>query len=315
MAATVTYSHTLLIPLTRQCGALCEYCLFRSADDPLRSFDEIESAIRRHINSGIKSVVLASGQSLSALPSLREQWSAQGYASYIEFVRDVARLVIEHQLMPTLDVGPLTYAELETIRPYVVSLFLWVENTNDELLSRFQQNKPLDDLLESLNDSGLLGIPVTTGLLLGLGESIDDAMATLDAIDEIQRRHGHIQNIVLRPLVTVPVKSYSRSDWDQVLMIYNYAKRLFSDVPVTLPYREAGGWLETGLTPDDIGEVYEGYDGLIWDQTFPKLSDIEKNLHKKNFIVKPRFPIRPSYAGRLHASPELQTVLDAWNVK
>ncbi len=162
MLHTLTYSHSLSIPLTRACGADCKYCTFKNDERKLLSFDEIEALVRQYYNSGICEVVIAGGQNLDAIPELPGQWQKQGYSSFIEYVRDICHLLLENHLIPTLELGPLSYAQLETISPYIAGITINLENVNPDFIRGFQTGKSLDDKIESLSDAGLLGIPAST---------------------------------------------------------------------------------------------------------------------------------------------------------
>ncbi len=312
MSQVLTYTHSLLIPLTRACGAECNYCTFKDNEEKILSFDEIEALISRHYNSGICEVLLTGGQNLERIPAFSSLWLSQGYAGFIEYVRDVCQFCMENHLIPTLELGPLTYAQLQIIAPYIAGITINLENVNPESLAPYQTNKSLDDKIESIGDAGLLGIPVTTGLLMGLGESLDDHMATLDAVEELHQRHHHIQSVVFNYL-HAENKTPSRIEIDAVKVLVSYSKKLMPDVLVSIPFNSPLPWFEENIFPDDMGRVFEGSDGIQWNSVFPKRTEIEKSLAKKNISMRPRTPA--SNLTNWRAPAQVASVLNEWRTK
>ncbi len=307
---SLTYSHTLLVPLTRSCGASCQYCTFKNDDPHLLTFDEMEDLIRRHVNSGLCEVMLASGQSLDAVAKVRQQWMDRGYASFVHYVRDLCQLVLENQLIPSLQIGPLAMPEMETLAEYVPSFRLSLENINAEFCKTIQSEKSLDAKVESLSDAGLIQWPTTTGLLLGLGEDLEDCIDTLDAIAEVHGRYRHIQNVVFQHVVGSDDPPVRAEDLERLI---GYARRVLPDVRVSMPASAPGNWLDT-LVPqiDDLDNVFEGYDGLRWDRSFEKLAEIQRDMQRRGRSLRPRFPVFDHHFRTRSMNSSLQSVLGEW---
>ena len=297
---SLTYSHCLLIPLTRSCGAHCDYCTFKNNDGKLLSFDEIEELLRRTIDTGICEVVLSAGQSLETLDDISTQWQSRGYASFIDYVRDICQLILENRLIPSLDIGPMSYTDLESVAPYIASVQLLLENMNPEFTKTVQQNKSLDAKIETLSDAGLLRMPVTTGLLVGLGESPDDLFHTLDAIAELHHKYHHIQSVIFQHVFRETAEPNFKIE--DVRRLLAYSKKMMPDVAISIPANAPPSWLDViSSGVDDIGRIFEGHDGFDWNKTFPKLTELERGLSRKGVSLKPRFPIfAQQFAQRSH---------------
>lgn len=306
---TLTYSHTLRVPLTRSCAAECAYCTFRHDDPHLLTFDEIEGLIRKTIDTGLCEVLLTSGQSLDSLDRVRSQWIERGYPTFFQYVRDICQLVLENQLIPTLDVGPLTMTELEMLAPYIPSYYLLLENINTDFCRTQQKGKSIDEKMEALSDAGLLHIPTTTGVLLGAGEDIDDNIDTLDAIAEIHGRHGHIQNVVLQHVAgtTQDIRM------ETVERLIAYSRQVMPGVHVTLPVHAPSVWFDAlSLQLDDIGHIFEGQDGIRWNQPPEKLAEIQRTMQRRHCLLKPRFPVFPDQFAFRSTGETLRSVVQSW---
>ena len=309
----LTYSHSLLLPLTRSCGIHCSYCTFKQNGGTLLTFDEIENELQQHAASGICEVVVTAGQSLEKLPEIMEQLTKQGYTSYTEYVRDTCHLIIENGLLPTLDIGPMSYAQLEALAPYMASMTLFLENINNDFVEAIQKGKSIDERMECISDAGLLQIPVTTGVLLGAGESIDDGFATLGAIEELNEKYRHIQSVVFQSVWSDGHFQASGVSAEELQILIKYCKKVMPGVAVSVPIQSSCPWLEENVTGvDDIGHIYEGTDGIDWVHAFPKLTEIERMLVKKGYDVKARFPIFEGMYKRARISENLQTAMNEW---
>ncbi len=306
---TLTFSHTLLVPLTRSCGADCTYCTFRNDDPHLLTFDEIENLIRQTIDTGLCEVLLVAGQSLDRMDAVCQQWLERGYPTFFQYVRDICQLVLENQLIPTIDIGPLTMTEIEMLAPYLPSYRLFLENINTEFCQKIQKGKDIDEKMEALSDAGLLQIPVTTGILLGAGENVEDCIDTLDVIAEVHGRHNHIQNVVFQYVAG------TRADLriETVERLIAYCRQIMPDVRVSLPPHVPPSWLDAISSQiDDIGNVFEGSDGIRWDQASDKLAEIQRAMQRRHCLLRPRFPVFPhKFAGR-STGESLRSVMQSW---
>ena len=58
--------------------------------------------------------------------------------------------------------------------------------------------------LETIEAAGDLKIPFTTGILVGIGETEEERIASLEALAEVHERHGHLQEVILQNFVPHP---------------------------------------------------------------------------------------------------------------
>lgn len=309
----LTYSHSLLLPLTRSCGIHCSYCTFKNNDGLLMTFDEIENYLDKHAASGICEVVVTSGQSLDKVPDIVEKLNKLGYTAFTEYVRDICHLILENGLLPSLDIGPLSAAQLEMLAPYISSVTLLLENINNDFVVTIQEGKSIDEKLECMSDAGLLNIPITTGVLVGAGESIDDGFATLGAIEEIHEKYRHIQSVVFQPVISDGRFRVSEIANEEMQLLINYCKKIMPEVAVCVPIQPVWPWLDTHISGvDDLGHVFEGTDGIDWSKPFPKLTEIGRMTGKAGYDLKARFPIFEAMYKRVQVSEKMQLTMNQW---
>lgn len=277
------------------------------------TFDEMEKYLEAHASSGICEVVVASGQSLDKLPEVTEKLSRLGYTAFTEYVRDICHLILENGLLPSLDIGPLSAAQLEMLAPYISSVTLLLENINNDFVVTIQEGKSIDEKLECMSDAGLLNIPITTGLLVGAGETIDDGFATLGAIEEIHEKYGHIQSVVFQPVISDGRFRVSAIANEEMQLLINYCKKIMPEVAVSIPIQSAWPWLDSHISGvDDLGHVFEGTDGIDRSKPFPKLTEIGRMTGKAGYDLKARFPIFEAMYKRASVSEKMQLTMNQW---
>ncbi|MFT5564124.1 MAG: FO synthase [Myxococcota bacterium] len=208
----VTYSRKVFIPLTHLCRDACGYCTFAwppKGDIPAYlSPDEVLDIARAGQAAGCKEALFTLGdRPEERYPAAKAWLDAHGYDSTVAYLRAVAIRVIEETgLLPHLNPGVLSWSEMHLLRPVAASMGLMLETTSARLLEKGEAhyNAPDKDpavRLRMLEDAGRLAIPFTSGLLLGIGETIEERADTLLALRDTHRRYGHLQEVIVQHFV------------------------------------------------------------------------------------------------------------------
>ncbi|HEX5402302.1 MAG TPA: bifunctional FO biosynthesis protein CofGH [Pseudonocardiaceae bacterium] len=206
----VTYSRKVFIPLTRLCRDRCHYCTFVTVPGKVPAAylerDEVLDIARQGAAAGCKEALFTLGdRPEERWPAAREWLDARGYSSTVDYLRSVAVAVLEETgLLPHLNPGVLSWEELTRLRPVAPSMGMMLETTADRLWSDpsgphyGSPDKEPAVRLRVLADAGRVNIPFTTGILVGIGETLTERAESLHAIRRSARQYGHIQEVIVQ---------------------------------------------------------------------------------------------------------------------
>jgi FO synthase len=205
----VTYSRKVFIPLTQLCRDVCHYCTFaqapRALPQPYLSLEQVLEIARAGARAGCKEALFTLGDKPELrYAAARRALAALGFASTLDYLAHCAREVYAQTgLLPHLNPGVLTPADLTRLRPLAVSMGLMLESASERLCERGgahfgSPDKRPQVRLQMLKAAGELAVPCTTGLLIGIGESRRERLQSLLALRALQDAHGHLQEIIIQ---------------------------------------------------------------------------------------------------------------------
>ncbi|MGL5806507.1 MAG: 7,8-didemethyl-8-hydroxy-5-deazariboflavin synthase subunit CofG [Xenococcaceae cyanobacterium] len=310
MSRLITYSPAYTLVPTYECFNRCTYCNFRAdLNSPMLTLLEAKEKLEKIRGFGVTEILILSGE-VHPLSSRRENW--------FERIYDLCRLSLEMGFLPHTNAGILNFAEMERLKQVNVSMGLMLEQLTPELLKTVHKHAPskIPSLrLEQLEWAGKLGIPFTTGLLLGIGENPEDWQETLGAIAAKQKQWGNIQEVILQPHSPGTQQQWQAPAFDplrlpEVIAIareilpdsiaIQIPPNLVSDPNFLLQCLEAGVRDLGGIVP--IDEVNPDYDHL-------DLQFLKNVLHKARWQLQPRLPVYPQYYNWLPS--HLQRAIDS----
>ncbi|MEV7398746.1 bifunctional FO biosynthesis protein CofGH [Aeromicrobium sp. NPDC092404] len=210
----VTYSKKVFIPLTRLCRDRCHYCTFATTPGrlpaPFLSPDEVLDIARKGAAMGCKEALFTLGDRPEDRWDDAKEWlAAAGYDSTLEYVRAMAIRVLEETgLLPHLNPGVMSWKEMSRLKPVAPSMGMMLETTSRALFEEKGQahyaspDKDPAVRLRVLEDAGRLNIPFTTGLLIGIGETIEDRVESIFELRRIARTYGSIQEVIIQNFVS-----------------------------------------------------------------------------------------------------------------
>src|SRR4051794_7226716 len=200
----VTYSRKVFVPLTRLCRDRCHYCTFATVPHrlpaPYLSLDEVLDIARQGAALGCKEALFTLGdRPEERWPAARDWLDEAGYDDTLSYVRACAVAVLEETgLLPHLNPGVMWWSELQRLKPVAPSMGMMLETTAEIPAHVGSPDKDPVVRLRVLEDAGRHAIPFTTGLLVGIGESLRDRAETVFAIRAAHRRHGHVQEVIVQ---------------------------------------------------------------------------------------------------------------------
>ena len=201
----ITFSPKVFIPLTHLCRDRCGYCTFAQpparVEAPFLTADEVLAIARTGAAAGCHEALFTLGEAPEdRYPVAREWLEAAGYRSTVDYLVAMCGLVLsETGLLPHANPGALGPADLARLRVVSASQGMMLESLNSDLdCHRGAPDKAPARRLATLEAAGELGIPFTTGILVGIGESRADRLEALEAIAASHRRHGHVQEVIVQ---------------------------------------------------------------------------------------------------------------------
>ena len=210
----VTYSRKVFIPITHLCRDSCHYCTFATVPGKLRARgsgmfmepDEVLGVARRGAEMGCKEALFTLGdRPEDRWPEARQWLDERGYDSTLSYLRAMAIRVLEETgLLPHLNPGVMSWSEMSRLKPVAPSMGMMLETTSRRLFETkglAHYGSPDKDpavRLRVLTEAGRLSIPFTTGLLVGIGETLAERADTLHEIRKAHKEFGHIQEVIVQ---------------------------------------------------------------------------------------------------------------------
>lgn len=210
-----TYSRKVFIPLTRLCRDVCHYCTFattpRLAGKAYLDPEDVLAIARAGQAAGCREALFTLGdRPEDRHPAAREALDRMGHADTLSYVREMAALVLkETGLLPHLNPGIMGDADYAALRPVAASMGLMLETSSARLSERGGPHFGSPDKdpamrLAAIEAAGRAGVPFTTGILIGIGETRAERIEALVAIRDLHRRHGHIQEVIVQNFKAKP---------------------------------------------------------------------------------------------------------------
>ncbi|TFE42367.1 7,8-didemethyl-8-hydroxy-5-deazariboflavin synthase subunit CofG [Paraburkholderia dipogonis] len=236
----VTYSRKVFIPLTNLCRDKCGYCTFaKDPGTPGAGYlmpDQVREIVRRGEALGCKEALFSLGEKPELLyPEARRILETLGYSTTIEYVLAMCELVLkESSLVPHVNAGTLDAAEVRQVKAVAGSAGIMLETISRRLVGRGRAHFACPDKtpvqrLRTLKRAGEAGLPMTTGILIGIGETWDERVDSLIAIAEMQACYGHIQEVIVQNFRAKPgtlMEHAPEPDMDDMLRTIAVARLL-----------------------------------------------------------------------------------------
>ncbi len=339
---TVTYSPKVFVPLTRLCRDRCHYCTFATVPGRVPTayleLDEVLDIAREGAAQGCTEVLFTLGDRPEARWRAAGSWlEAHGYSSTIDYVRACAQAVLDETgLLPHLNPGVMSPEELAVLRPVAPSMGMMLESTSTLLVepggAHFgSPDKDPAVRLRAIADAGRARVPFTTGILVGIGETLRDRAESLLALAGLAAEFGHLQEVIIQNFRAKPdtaMRGEPDAEFDEFVATVAVARLVMPiGVSVQAPPNLAGE-LGDGATAhsahhdqalllragiDDWGGVSPVTpDHVNPERPWPGLDDLARVTAEAGFTLRPRLTIYPRYvAGGGWLDPAVAPVVAA----
>jgi FO synthase len=312
---TVTYSPKVFLPVTNLCRDRCTYCTFRKDPDDPDAWtmlpDEIHAwSVRGRALGCVEALLCLGDKPELAFRAYRDTLGALGHDSTAAYVHRASTIALDAGLLPHTNAGLLTRDEMARLKDVNVSMGLMLENVSPRLRGRGEVHQWAPDKdpalrLAMLREAGELRIPFTTGLLIGIGETLAERVDTLLAIRDVHRAYGHVQEVIVQNFRAKPTIPRADAPEPTALDLARTVAlaRLVLDgdvsvqAPPNLSPRDHALLLAAGL--NDWGGISPlTPDYVNPEAPWPHVAALADTCRAAGFTLTPRLPVYPAYIDR-----------------
>jgi len=310
-----TFSRNVFIPLTNICRNRCGYCGFRRdighPEAKLLTPSEVSDILDRGVKAGCSEALFTFGEHAQDVDGFMPLLQEIGYGSMIDYLADMCRFSIRKGLLPHSNPGILEKDEIEKLRNCNASMGLMLETTGMIKAHIGCMGKAPSLRIKTIRTAGELRIPFTTGILVGIGETLSDRLGSLCKIRDIHREFGHIQEVIIQNFIPKPgtkMSLYPEPGIRTIKEIVMLASRILPEdvaIQVSPNLISPGELLECGA--NDLGGISpETIDHINPESAWPTLVELREMA---GVPLRERLPIYPHYVKKKWYSDEMTNLL------
>lgn len=310
---TVSFSPKVFIPLTRLCRDVCGYCTFRqspaAAERLYMSPEEVLAVARAGEQLGCTEALFTLGERPEQRYAEAKAWLRQrGYRTTLDYLHAACELVLqETSLLPHGNPGTMSHREMEHLKDVNASMGIMLENISPRLCEgggphEFAPSKWPSVRVKTLETAGELKVPFTTGILIGIGETLEERVESLLVMRELHRRYGHLQEVIIQNFRAKPKTPMGRRPdptADDLLWTVAVARLMLGpdinlQVPPNLSAKDYPLFLLAGI--NDWGGISPlTIDYVNPEAPWPQISELRRRTEALGFTLRPRLPVYPEY--------------------
>jgi 7,8-didemethyl-8-hydroxy-5-deazariboflavin synthase CofG subunit len=312
----ITFSKKVFIPLTTLCRDYCSYCTFRKdPGQPGAHFmtpNEVLVLAERARQAGCKEALFSLGdQPEKIFPEAREFLRTQGYSRTLDYLAAMCELVLgKTGLLPHANPGVMDRTALERLKNSNASVGLMLENVSPRLMRPGLPHANAPDKvpalrLRTIEEAGKLSIAFTTGILIGIGETMEERIDSLLAIRALHEKYGHIQEVIIqnfRAKPEIPMAHHPEPSLEDMLRTIALARLILGpqmniQAPPNLSYDDFPRLLEAGI--NDWGGISPiTRDFINPEAAWPQIPKLQAETERRGFVLRERLAIYPEFLSR-----------------
>lgn len=324
---TITYSRKIFINITNLCKDFCSYCTYRKEPYNRQAVMMYPNEILELAEKGKKykctEALIVSGERPEERYKEAKDWlRSLNFKSTAEYVSNISEKITKKTgLLPHSNLGNISKDEMKMLKDYNVSLGLMLESSTYRLREKgmaheYAPSKDPGIRLETIENAGILKIPLTTGILIGIGENIEEIIDSILLIGNINSKFGHIQEVILqnfRPKTNTKMHNMPPPEDNLFLRLVAISRILLPTMNIQIPpnlsplnyssFIDAGINDWGGISPVTVDHVNPEF-------AWPDIKDIKKNTQSKNQILRARLPIYPEFIKKEFINPTLENYID-----
>jgi 7,8-didemethyl-8-hydroxy-5-deazariboflavin synthase CofG subunit len=312
----ITFSKKVFIPLTTLCRDYCGYCTFRKdPGQPGAHFmtpDEVLAVAERGRRAGCKEALFSLGdQPERIFPEARDFLQTQGFSRTLDYLAAMCESVLnETGLLPHSNPGVMDAEILARLKNSNASVGLMLETVSNRLMRGDLPHAKAPDKvpalrLRTMEEAGKLSIAFTTGILIGIGETLEERIDSLLAIRAMHEKYGHIQEVIIqnfRAKPDIPMAHHIEPTIDDMLRTIAVARLILGpdmniQAPPNLSYSDFPRLLDAGI--NDWGGISPvTKDHINPEAAWPQIAKLEAETNARGFILRERLALYPEFLDR-----------------
>jgi FO synthase subunit 1 len=299
-ADELSFCRNVFVPLTTACRYTCTYCTYFDppGEATLMSPEKVRGVVRTGVEAGCTEALFTFGDDPDdRYTAIHDQLAEWGHDSIHTYLQEVCELTLAEGLLPHANPGDQTREQMAAVADVNASMGVMLETTADVAAHSGPRVKSPGQRLNTLRNAGELGVPFTTGILVGIGEDWRDRAESVLAIRELHERYGHIQEVIVQPVVENERWSGGSPDVQTLRRAVAMARAgLPGEVSVQVPpnLAPAGEVVDCGI--DDLGGVSPVTDDHINpDHAWPALETLREIADGAGVPLRERLPVYERY--------------------
>ena len=308
---SVTFSKKAFLNIVNLCMDSCSYCTYKAEPGESKVSMMSKNQIKEILKLAkkyhcVEALFVTGEQPEQRYPEARMWLKENGFHSTSEYLIHSSEIALEEGLFPHTNAGNLSFEEMKELKKTNVSMGLMLENISERLTEKgmphyLAASKRPKARMKILENSGKLKIPMTTGILVGIGETIEEIVDSLLAIKDLHKKYGNIQEVIIQnfqPKQDTRMRDEPSADEVYFKSIVALSRiimpKMNLQIPPNLSPSSYQSFLKVGindwggispLTPDYVNPEF----------SWPKIQEVEKNSLDAGYELKCRFPIYPEF--------------------
>ncbi len=338
MRRRVTFSRNLTLSLSRTCRCYCKYCAFATHQAHLYAPEEVLEILDGAARRNVKELLVLTGEKPEVNPRVAARLREHGHEDFTAYVVWTCERALERGLLPHTNLGVLAREDLARLREVTASQGLMLESISERLMDTVHAGSPTKhpaSRLETIRAAGELRIPFTSGILVGIGESEQERVESLEALAAAHAEYGHIQEVILQNFVPhqryygqepaqiadAAAREYWRTgvgeradgaalrrprlplpEWacavslEDMKRLIAETRRLMPEIGIQVPPNLADWWPElVAAGATDLGGLSANGDHISPEHPFPSPHQVRKALQKDGVALTERLCVYPRY--------------------
>src|ERR671937_105589 len=200
----VTFSRNYTLSLSRTCQCYCKYCAFATHRAHIYAPEEVKRRLDDATRRNCKELLILTGERPEVNDEVASRLRSWGHADFTSYVVWACERALERGILPHTNLGVLSRQDLTRLREVTASMGLMLESISERLMETVHAGSPTKHparRIATIEAAGQLKIPFTSGILVGIGETEDERVASLEALAAVHARYGHIQELILQNFV------------------------------------------------------------------------------------------------------------------